>query len=53
MKKFNSPKVGGGKTLIGKNLINFYKSWFYQPRHFILHYFNGIYEYLFFILQRS
>ena len=31
MKKFNSPKVGGGKTLIGKNLINFYKSWFVNP----------------------
>ena len=27
MKKFNSPKVGG-KTLIGKNLIDFYKRWF-------------------------
>ena len=31
MKKFNSPQVGGGKTLIGKNLINFYKSWFVNP----------------------
>ncbi|MBK8110673.1 MAG: hypothetical protein IPK46_10260 [Saprospiraceae bacterium] len=27
MKKFNSPKVGGGKTLIGKNSIDFYKRW--------------------------
>ena len=31
MKKFNSPKAGGGKTLIGKNLINFRKSWFVNP----------------------
>ncbi len=28
MKKFYSPKVGGGKTLIGKNSIDFYKRWF-------------------------
>ena len=50
MKKFNSPKVGGGKTLIGKKSIDFYKRWFRElfinpsvPFSFILMAFMSFY----------